>query len=175
MDWLLADFLWVYSFIYFLGNLWRVFQYYTNTSNLTHRSHCSCELEFYRCLKAVKSDPLAITVGQVYFNFIRLDCLTQASPSASASGDNLASAYSYGHPATPSMSAPISGPKFVCLKQDPKGGCRKWVPSPRAGQTMYKLTPSDLKFWSYWSPLVPLWERSVNEARSSSEQTFFFT
>ncbi|KAK8377728.1 hypothetical protein O3P69_013992 [Scylla paramamosain] len=48
----------------------------TNIS-LKTKSHCLCDLEFYRCLKAAgQSDPVAKAVGEVYFNFLQLDCLS---------------------------------------------------------------------------------------------------
>lgn len=52
-----------------------------------NRSHCLCDLEFFRCLKAVE-DPLATTVGQLYFNLLQIQCLTPASPHSRVSQRN---------------------------------------------------------------------------------------
>lgn len=122
----------------------------TNLS-LKTMSHCSCELEFYRCLKAVPSDPLAITVGQVYFNFLRLDCLTPAPTSAPSSRNNNLPGGAYSapleHTSIPSSKpATRTVPKFVCYRPDSNRGCRKWVPNPQAGPTLYQFTPSKLNF-----------------------------
>ncbi|XP_042222170.1 uncharacterized protein LOC121866492 isoform X2 [Homarus americanus] len=50
---------------------------FTNLSFIT-KSHCICDLELFRCLKAAK-DPLAATVGQVYFNILRMQCLNSVN------------------------------------------------------------------------------------------------
>ncbi|XP_063607633.1 uncharacterized protein LOC134782184 [Penaeus indicus] len=42
-------------------------------------SHCSCDLEFYRCLKAA-GDSVATMVGQVYFNYLKMECIDVPSP-----------------------------------------------------------------------------------------------
>ena len=49
------------------------------------RSHCSCDLEFFRCLKNVGSN-IAESVGLLYFNILKTQCLLDdpTSPSLSS-------------------------------------------------------------------------------------------
>ncbi|XP_037798526.1 uncharacterized protein LOC119593646 [Penaeus monodon] len=101
------------------------------------RSHCSCDLEFYRCLKAA-GDSVATMVGQVYFNYLKMECIDVPGPkscySPSVTIRTLNSPF-------PSETATLS-----CLRRDTEGGCRFWLPNPKGFTTRLQIVKTTLNF-----------------------------
>ena len=125
-------------------------------SSFTHRSHCFCDLEFYRCLKALsQSDALAKTVGDVYFNFLKMDCLSNETTHAIRVAD---SPTRYTFPSRDSLTeqtysqkstAPTlqhRTPNMNCSRQDSNGRCRMWLLNPLGSDKRFYFTPFNLTF-----------------------------
>lgn len=119
-------------------------------------SHCSCDLEFFRCLKAARSQT-ADMIGQLYFNFIRMNCLNAPLPprnnrltststvisrwpwpfeqrrSLSRSGGASTRAAKEGRSFFIPQEQERSGApgRLECVRVDREGGCRKWDLQPK--------------------------------------------
>ncbi|KAK8374357.1 hypothetical protein O3P69_012335 [Scylla paramamosain] len=125
----------------------------TNIS-LKTKSHCLCDLEFYRCLKAAgQSDPVAKAVGEVYFNFLQLDCLSTRPTNPIRAADDASRVttptdsqkeQSDHHNSTATVS--LSSPRMECSRRDSNGGCRMWLLNPRGFTHGLHFTPSNLTF-----------------------------
>lgn len=134
------------------------------------RSHCSCELEFFRCLKAVK-DPLATTIGQLYFNVLKMECLNTVSNSNPASSPAPRSQLytipeeshgeeverqpqpqtrQHGPSGTENQAVqegvPKTTPRLECSIRDREGQCRMWHMNPRGFTERYVTQPLNLRF-----------------------------
>ncbi|ESO95527.1 hypothetical protein LOTGIDRAFT_116986, partial [Lottia gigantea] len=42
-----------------------------------YKGHCSCDGEFYSCLKKVEGEETADSVGSVFFNVLKVDCIQE--------------------------------------------------------------------------------------------------
>lgn len=128
------------------------------------KSHCVCDLEFFRCLKATK-DSLATTVGQLYFNLLKMQCLNTVSPAPQGPG--------YPAPTGTYSSQPLetipevegrhdpqqepsgrtlkeeeaaSGSRLECSYRDVDGGCRMWHMNPKGFTVRYVVQSLNLRF-----------------------------
>ncbi|XP_069997275.1 uncharacterized protein [Penaeus vannamei] len=139
-------------------------------------SHCSCDLEFYRCLKAA-GDSVATMVGQVYFNYLKMECIDVPSPKSCYSPSvtirtiNVSfpsDAATVAPPPPPPPSSSTSGtktrdaqertknnknknkrrrrPRLSCLRRDGEGGCRFWLPNPKGFTTRLQIVKTTLNF-----------------------------
>ncbi|CAL4122725.1 unnamed protein product, partial [Meganyctiphanes norvegica] len=111
------------------------------------KSHCSCDLEFFRCLKAVGSE-ISKKVGEVYFNYLQVQCLDE--PTARHKPMKYAPVTSsYSSLSSPSTDTPgplATAPRLKCILKDANGGCRKWIPDPRSFTKKLVIQSQDLVF-----------------------------
>ncbi|OWF44333.1 Phospholipase A2 isozymes PA3A/PA3B/PA5 [Mizuhopecten yessoensis] len=48
-------------------------RYYYNNQGIIPISHCSCDVDFYNCLKGVNS-PVSNKIGRIFFNIVKIKC-----------------------------------------------------------------------------------------------------
>ncbi|XP_066972610.1 uncharacterized protein [Macrobrachium rosenbergii] len=100
-------------------------RYGTTNLGLNTLSHCTCDLEFYRCLKAANSD-VANMVGQVYFNYLDIKCLD--APPKTKTGEVLSNRPPRGSVQSSSNQEEVG--RLECILFDEERECRKWELTP---------------------------------------------
>ncbi|XP_071539055.1 uncharacterized protein [Panulirus ornatus] len=117
------------------------------------RSHCICDLEFFRCLKAA-GDQVSTAVGNIYFNLLQMECISPLSspPPRIHSPTELNAPRSSPTGADVSLEDPgkggsaTSGGRLGCMLRHGDGSCRMWLQNPKGFTQRFVLTTNKLKF-----------------------------
>ncbi|XP_068233952.1 phospholipase A2 isozymes PA3A/PA3B/PA5-like [Palaemon carinicauda] len=108
-------------------------RYGVTNLGLNTLSHCTCDLEFYRCLKAANTDVSAM-VGQVYFNYLDVKCLDATNKTRNGKGTSN----------RPQRGADYG--KLECVLWDQNRECRKWELFPEDFSVQLAISRLGLSF-----------------------------
>ncbi|XP_018019361.1 uncharacterized protein LOC108675833 [Hyalella azteca] len=108
-------------------------------------SHCLCDDAFRMCLeKAALDDEMAATIGELFFNIIRPQCLVRPRPRPP-------------NPRAGSLTAPggvtpheadheVYRPRLDCLAIDDQNGCRWWTTNPKSLSLNLKIITPNFRY-----------------------------